>query len=112
MKMYVLGTGCPHCKQLTEIAKEAASELGIEYTLEKVTDINKIMSYGVMLTPALVVDGKVLCSGKVPTLNEMKKELEELKEKQLRDRLKKSTQQSKEGKIESRGSFAQYVEGC
>lgn len=73
MKIQILGTGCPKCKQLTEVALAAALELGAQYTLEKVTDINQIMSFGVMITPALVVDGKVLCSGKVPTPSEMKK---------------------------------------
>lgn len=71
-KLQILGTGCPKCKKLTEHAETAAKALGIEYRLEKVTDINQIMSFGVMMTPALVVDGVVKISGKVPTVEEIK----------------------------------------
>ncbi|MCY3019490.1 MAG: thioredoxin family protein [Planctomycetota bacterium] len=70
-KLQILGTGCPKCKKLAENAEAAAKGLGIEYTLEKVTDINEIMKLGVMMTPALVVDGKVKVSGKVPPPNEI-----------------------------------------
>ena len=70
-KLQVLGTGCPKCKKLAENAEAAAKGLGIEYTLEKVTDITEIMKLGVMMTPALVVDGKVKVSGKVPPPNEI-----------------------------------------
>lgn len=69
----VLGTGCPKCKKLAEAAEEAAKEMGLEYELEKVTDINQIMSFGVMMTPALVVDGEVKAAGKVPSGDELKK---------------------------------------
>jgi small redox-active disulfide protein 2 len=72
-KIQILGTGCPKCKKLTESAEAAAKDLGIEYTLEKVTDIEKIMAYGVMMTPALVVDGQVKISGRVPSADEVKK---------------------------------------
>ena len=65
-KLQVLGTGCPMCVQLAANAEAAAKELGIEYELEKVTDINEMMMLGVMLTPALVVDGQVKVVGKVP----------------------------------------------
>ena len=65
-KLQVLGTGCPKCRRLTENAEAAAKELGIEYEIEKVTDINEIMKFGVMMTPALVVDGEVKLVGKVP----------------------------------------------
>ena len=65
MKIQVLGTGCPKCKQLTENAEAAAKELGVEIELEKVTDINDIMAFGVMMTPAIVIDGEVKGSGKV-----------------------------------------------
>jgi small redox-active disulfide protein 2 len=58
MKIQILGTGCPKCRQLAENAEEAAKELGLDYELEKVKDINEIMSFGVMMTPALVLDGK------------------------------------------------------
>ena len=65
-KLQILGTGCPKCKKLAENAEAAAKALGIEFTLEKVTDINEIMKFGVMMTPALVVDGQVKVVGKVP----------------------------------------------
>jgi len=65
-KLQILGTGCPKCKKLAENAEAAAKALGIEYTIEKVTDINEIMKFGVMMTPALAVDGQVKVVGKVP----------------------------------------------
>jgi small redox-active disulfide protein 2 len=71
-KLQVLGTGCPKCKKLAENAEAAAKALGIEYELEKVTDINKIMKFGVMITPALAVDGEVKTAGKVPSVDEIK----------------------------------------
>lgn len=71
-KIQVLGTGCPKCKQLAEMADATAQELGIDYDLEKVTDINDIMNMGVMMTPALVIDGQVRVSGKVPSADELK----------------------------------------
>jgi small redox-active disulfide protein 2 len=64
-KLQVLGTGCPKCQKLTENTETAAKELGLEYELEKVTDINEIVSFGVMATPALVVDGEVKASGEL-----------------------------------------------
>ncbi|MCD6393415.1 MAG: TM0996/MTH895 family glutaredoxin-like protein, partial [Planctomycetes bacterium] len=64
-RIQILGTGCPKCKKLTENAEAAAKELGIEYELEKVTQINDIMKMGVMVTPALAIDGKVKVAGKV-----------------------------------------------
>ncbi len=72
MKIQILGTGCPKCKKLAETAEAAAKELQLDYELEKVTDINQIMSFGVMITPALVVDGTVKVVGKVPTMDELK----------------------------------------
>jgi small redox-active disulfide protein 2 len=72
-KIQILGTGCPKCKKLAENAEAAAKALGIEYKIEKVTDINEIMSFGVMMTPALAVDGKVKIVGKVPSLEDIKK---------------------------------------
>jgi small redox-active disulfide protein 2 len=72
-KIQILGTGCPKCKKLAEAAEQAAKELGIEYEMEKVTKISDIMKFGVMVTPALVVDGKVKVAGKVPTVEEIKK---------------------------------------
>jgi len=71
-KIQILGTGCPKCKKLAENAEAAAKGLGIEFEIEKVTDINKIMKFGVMMTPALVVDGKVKSVGKVPAPEEIK----------------------------------------
>jgi small redox-active disulfide protein 2 len=74
-KIQILGTGCPKCKKLAECAETAAKELGIEYEIEKVTQISDIMKFGVMVTPALVVDGDVKSAGKVMSLDEMKKNL-------------------------------------
>ena len=71
-KIQILGTGCPRCKRLTQNAEAAAKELGIEHEIEKVTDIRDIMRFGVALTPALVVDGKVKVAGKVPSPDEIK----------------------------------------
>ena len=71
-KIQILGTGCPKCKKLTENAEAAAKMLGIEYEIQKVTDINDIMKFGVMLTPALVVDGQVKVVGKVTSPDEIK----------------------------------------
>jgi len=68
----ILGTGCPKCKKLAENAAAAANELGIQYELEKVTNIKDIMSFGVMVTPALVVDGEVKSAGKVPSVGDIK----------------------------------------
>lgn len=68
----ILGTGCPKCKKLAEAAETAAKELGIEYEVKKVTDINEIMAFGVMMTPALVVDNEVRLTGKVPSVSELK----------------------------------------
>lgn len=75
MKIQILGTGCPKCKALTEAAEHAAKDLGIVYEIEKVTDIEQIMSFGVMMTPALVVDGEVKVVGKIPSNEELKKHL-------------------------------------
>lgn len=72
MLIQILGAGCPKCKMLAENADAAAKELGIEYRLEKVTKIDQIMAFGVMMTPALAIDGKVKFSGKVPSVEELK----------------------------------------
>ena len=71
-KLQILGTGCPKCNDLAAKTEEAAKELGIEFEMVKVSDINDIMSFGVMMTPALAVDGAVKVSGKVPGVNEIK----------------------------------------
>jgi small redox-active disulfide protein 2 len=73
VKLQILGTGCAKCNKLQENAEQAARELGIEYEMEKVKDINKIMDFGVMITPALVVDGEVKVAGKVPSVEDIKK---------------------------------------
>lgn len=72
IRIQILGTGCPNCKKLTENAETAAKELGIEYELEKVTQINDITAMGVMMTPALVINGEVKATGKVPSPDDIK----------------------------------------
>jgi small redox-active disulfide protein 2 len=71
-KIQILGTGCPKCKSLAQNAETAAKELGLEYTLDKVTDIKEIMKFGVMSTPALVIDGQVKVVGKVLSPEQIK----------------------------------------
>ncbi|MCC7146451.1 MAG: TM0996/MTH895 family glutaredoxin-like protein [Phycisphaeraceae bacterium] len=68
-KLQILGTGCPKCQQLAEHTQAAADALGLEYKIEKITQIDQIMKMGVMWTPALAVDGVVKVSGKVPDVN-------------------------------------------
>ncbi len=72
-KIEILGTGCQKCIKLSKNAEEAVKDKGTEYTIEKVTDLTKIMSYGVMMTPGLVVDGKVVSVGKILSPDEIKK---------------------------------------
>lgn len=72
MEIKILGTGCPKCKALEKATRDAVSEMGIEADVEKEEDIMKIMGYGVMHTPGLVIDGKVAVSGRVPAINEIK----------------------------------------
>jgi small redox-active disulfide protein 2 len=74
-KVQILGTGCPKCKKLAENTETAAKALGVECAIEKVTDINEIMKFGVMMTPALAIDGQVKVVGKVPSPDEIKKML-------------------------------------
>jgi len=71
-KLQILGTGCKKCATLAETTKLAADQLGLACEIEKVTDLKQIMSFGVMTTPALVVDGVVKVAGKVPTLDQVK----------------------------------------
>ena len=73
MLIQVLGVGCVKCSQLAENADAAAKECNVAYTLEKVTDIARIMAFDVMKTPALLIDGELRCSGAVPTVEEIKK---------------------------------------
>jgi len=72
MDIKVLGTGCPKCKSLEKATRDAVTELGINANVEKEEDIMKIMAYGIMHTPALVIDGKVVASGRVPNEKELK----------------------------------------
>ena len=75
MKIEILGTGCPKCKKLMEITQEAVSEMGIGTTasISKIDQIKDIVNFGVMTTPALALDGKVVVSGRVPSKDEIKK---------------------------------------
>ena len=77
MKIEVLGTGCPKCLKLEEMVKSSVNELGLDAEVSHVYDINKILEYGVMMTPALVIDGKVRVSGKLPSKSEMRDILNE-----------------------------------
>jgi small redox-active disulfide protein 2 len=72
MEIKILGTGCPKCKTLEKVTREAVAESGITATIDKVEDIIKIMEYRVMHTPGLVINGKVVLSGQVPTVNQVK----------------------------------------
>jgi small redox-active disulfide protein 2 len=74
-KIQILGTGCMKCKALALSAETAAKEMGIEYKIEKVTDIKEIMKFGVMMTPALVIDGQVKTVGKLLNVQEIKEML-------------------------------------
>ena len=71
-KIQILGTGCPKCKALAQSAETAAKEMGIECQIEKVTGINEILKFGVMMTPALVIDGQVKTVGKVLSTEQIK----------------------------------------
>ena len=73
MKIEVLGMGCAKCAKLEENARAAVAALGIEATIEHVKDMDRILDYGVMITPGLVVDGKVVASGKVPSSEDIQK---------------------------------------
>jgi small redox-active disulfide protein 2 len=73
MKIQILGTGCAKCDKLYKYTQQAVEELGIEVQVEKVTDLKDIMSFGVMVTPALAIDGQVKAGGKVPSVEEIKK---------------------------------------
>ena len=72
MKIQILGTGCPKCKKVAEVAEKAVKELGVEAEVVKITDINEIMNFGVMMTPALAIDGDVKVSGKIPSIEQVK----------------------------------------
>ena len=72
MEIKILGTGCPKCKILEKVTREAVAETGINATVDKVDDIVKILEYGIMHTPGLVINGKVVLSGQVPTMKQVK----------------------------------------
>ena len=76
-KLHVLGSGCAKCDHLMEVTTKAAEELALECEIEKITDFMRFVDFGVMVTPALVVDGEVKISGQVPPIEEMKKLLSE-----------------------------------
>jgi small redox-active disulfide protein 2 len=73
MLLQILGIGCPKCFKLEENARQAATELNLDFQVEKVKDLQQIMAFGVMVTPALVVDGVVKVAGKVPGVEDIKK---------------------------------------
>lgn len=75
MKIQILGTGCPKCKQLEENAREAVTAKGVTAEIEKVTDIDQIMEMGVMMTPSLVIDGEVRSVGKLLTVDQIAAQL-------------------------------------
>jgi len=75
MKVQILGTGCPKCKKLAELTDQALKELGLELEIEKVTEVAKIMDFGVMTTPALAIDGKVVMAGHIPAYEKIKEVL-------------------------------------
>lgn len=79
MEIKVLGTGCANCKSLEVATRKAVEELGIEATVLKEEDIMKIMGYGILRTPGLVIDEKVVLSGRVPSVNEIKSLIEQSK---------------------------------
>lgn len=72
MRIQILGTGCPKCRKLAETASEAATQLGLTFEVEKITEIDRIADFGVMTTPGLAVDGKVLSAGRALSVEEAK----------------------------------------
>ena len=78
MKVQILGTGCPRCRKLEANARKAIEELGIDAEIEKVQDIKEITKFGVMMTPALAIDGKVKSTGEVVPVKKIKKYLQEV----------------------------------
>jgi len=72
LEIKILGTGCPKCDKLEKETRLVAEELGLDFTLEKISQVKDIMSFGVMITPALVVDGELKVVGKVPARDEIK----------------------------------------
>jgi len=72
-KIQILGLGCPKCQKFYDVAEEAARDLGIEYEMVKIDDINEIFKMGAMTTPALAIDGELKVSGNIPNIEELKK---------------------------------------
>lgn len=72
MKIEILGTGCAKCKKTFEVVEKAVNELGVDANVVKVEDINAALDYGVMITPAVVVDGDVKIAGKIPSVDDVK----------------------------------------
>lgn len=77
MKIVILGPGCPRCHEVEKRAKTALAELGIAADVEKISDINRIMDFDILSTPGLVIEGKVVCSGRIPRLEEIKAWIQE-----------------------------------
>jgi small redox-active disulfide protein 2 len=73
MQILVIGPGCSRCKTLAQLTEQAVKELGVSAEINKVTDLKQIMALGVMMTPALAVNGNLKLAGRVPTLDEIKK---------------------------------------
>ena len=71
-KLIVLGPGCPRCETLAKLTRQAADQLGLDYELEKLTDIKQFPNFGLMMTPGLVVDGELKVQGKVPSVDDIK----------------------------------------
>ena len=76
MEIKVLGTGCSNCKTLEKLVINALAEMNVDANVEKVEDIVKIMSYGIMRTPGLVINGKIVMAGKIPSIKELKEIIE------------------------------------
>ena len=72
MNIKILGTGCAKCNTLEELAKKAVAELSLDAEIEKITDLENIMKYGVMMTPGLVINDQLKASGKIPSINQIK----------------------------------------
>jgi len=73
MKIEILGTGCPKCKMTEEIVKKVVKKLGVKADVSHVYDVDKIIDYGAMMTPAVVIDGKIKIEGKIPTEDDIEK---------------------------------------
>ena len=72
----ILGTGCPKCRKLEEISRQAADALGLDYRVEKITDVVRFAEFGVMMTPAMALDGELKVSGRIPSVEELKQLLQ------------------------------------